>query len=307
MPTLPSVPDPSARPSTEGAPGPPHRASGHPDRAPGPPHRARDAAESFGADPGRYDRTRPRYPRALVERILAASPGPDVLDVGIGTGVSAQPFRDAGCRVLGVEADARMAAFARSRGFAVEVARFEEWDPAGRTFDAVIAGMTWHWVDPASGAAKAAAVLRPAGRFAAFWNVAVPPPEVTAAFSEVYRRALPGTPFAATPRDPFAAYDTMQEVAADGLRASGAFTDPERWRVDWERAYTTAEWLEQVPTFGGHSTFPEATLKQLLHGIGAAIDAAGGSFTARYAAVALTATATSRLHSPGGSRASRAG
>ena len=45
-------------------------------------HRYRGVAESFGADPGRYDRARPRYPGALVERIVAASPGPDVLYVG---------------------------------------------------------------------------------------------------------------------------------------------------------------------------------------------------------------------------------
>lgn len=170
MPTLPAGPDPSPRSE---------------------PHRARQAAESFGADPARYDRTRPRYPRALVERIINASPGPEVLDVGIGTGVSAEPFREAGCRVLGIEVDPRMAAFARSRGFAVDVARFEDWEPAARRFDAVIAGMTWHWIDPSAGAAKAAAVLRRTGRIAVFWNVQQPPVKMAAAFSEVYARVLP--------------------------------------------------------------------------------------------------------------------
>ena len=38
---------------------------------------------------------------------------------------------------LGVDVGVRVA---RGRGFEVEVARFEEWDPAGRRFDAVIAG-----------------------------------------------------------------------------------------------------------------------------------------------------------------------
>src|SRR5581483_7507962 len=113
-----------------------------------PPHEARKIAESFGTDPDRYDRTRPSYPQALADAILAASPGLDVLDVGIGTGLSARQFRAAGCSVLGVDADPRMAQFARARGFDVEVARFEQWDPAGRSFDLVIAGQTWHWVDP---------------------------------------------------------------------------------------------------------------------------------------------------------------
>src|SRR5919108_1087957 len=141
---------------------------------PSKPHQARQVAESFGADPGRYDRARPRYPDALVERIVAASPGPAVLDVGCGTGIAARQFQAAGCTVLGVEPDARMAGWARERGLDVEVSTFEDWDPAGRAFDAVVAGMTWHWVDPVAGAAKAAQALRPGGRLALFWYVFEP-------------------------------------------------------------------------------------------------------------------------------------
>src|SRR5215469_8355085 len=85
-------------------------------------HRHRQVAESFGADPRRYDRARPRYPAALVERIIAASPGPGVLDVGCGTGIAARQFQAAGCRVLGVDPDARMAGVARQSGLEVEVA-----------------------------------------------------------------------------------------------------------------------------------------------------------------------------------------
>jgi SAM-dependent methyltransferase len=132
------------------------------------PHRHRREAESFGADPDRYDRVKRAYPAALVQRIISASPGRHVLDVGCGTGVEARQFQAAGCTVLGVDPDVRMAEFARRGGVAVEVATFEAWDPAGRKFDAVIAGTTWHWVDPVAGAAKAAQVLRPGGLIAPF-------------------------------------------------------------------------------------------------------------------------------------------
>src|SRR5260370_20744524 len=91
----------------------------------------------------------------------AASPGRDVLDVGSGTGIAARLFAAAGCRVPGVDPDPRMAGLARQGGTATEVATFEGWDPAGRTFDAVIAAPAWHCVDPVAGAAKAAAALRP--------------------------------------------------------------------------------------------------------------------------------------------------
>jgi SAM-dependent methyltransferase len=112
-------------------------------------------AQSFGSDAERYDRARPRYPDVMVERILAASPGADVVDVGCGTGIAARQLEAAGARVLGVEVDARMADGARRRGLEVEVAAFETWDPAGRTFDAVAAGQAWHWIDPLAGAVKA--------------------------------------------------------------------------------------------------------------------------------------------------------
>jgi hypothetical protein len=44
-----------------------------------------------------------------------------------------------------------------------------------------------------------------------------------------------------------------------------------------------------VPSFGGHSTLPAATQDELLAGLGAAIDAAGGSFATHFTAVAATA------------------
>jgi hypothetical protein len=70
---------------------------------------------------------------------------------------------------------------------------------------------------------------------------------------------------------------------------TGAFADAERLRFDWERPYTTHEWLDQVPTFGGHSTFAPERLGELLSGIRVAIDNVGDTFTMRYAALAITA------------------
>nr|WP_221378823.1 class I SAM-dependent methyltransferase [Actinoplanes polyasparticus] len=158
--------------------------------------RDRRAAESFGVDAPRYDRTRPSYPGELIARLAA----PRVLDVGIGTGIVARQLRATGSHVTGVEPDPRMAAFARDGGFEVEVATFEQWDPRGRTFDAVVAGQTWHWVDPVAGAAKAASVLRPGGRLALFWNAGQPSPAATAAFADIYERLLPGSRLAAAYR-----------------------------------------------------------------------------------------------------------
>ena len=249
------------------------------------PHEAQRVAESFGEDAERYDRTRPRYPAALIERIAAA--GPDVLDVGSGTGIVARQLQAAGCRVLGVEPDARMAAFGRSRGVQAEVATFEEWEPAGRSFDTVVAGQAWHWVDPVAGAAKAARVLRPGGVLVVFWNAFEVPPELAAAFDEVYGRVLPGSPVSVTARD---AYPQLAAIAVDGVQ--GAFGPPEEWRFAWQRTYTRDEWLAQLPTFGGHTTLAADERAALAAGIGAAIDAVGGRFVMGYTTLAVTARPT---------------
>lgn len=259
---------------------------------PNEPHQAREMAESFGTDPERYDRARPRYPQNLVDRIAAASPGPDMLDVGCGTGIAARQFQAAGVRVLGLDIDARMADFARRQGLEVEVAKFEDWDPAGRTFDTVIAAQTWHWIDPVAGAAKAAHVLRPHGRLAAFRNDPQLPPELSRAFGEVYRRLLPDLPVNPYQHDnrPATAGDMLSAKAIQGLRQAGGFAEPEQWTLDWQRTYTRAEWLDELPTTGLLTRLPHDRLQQLLDGIGTALDATvNQSFSVDYTTSVVTA------------------
>jgi SAM-dependent methyltransferase len=252
------------------------------------PHKARQIAESFGADAERYDRARPSYPGEMVTAITAGIPGTDVLDVGIGTGIAARLFLAAGCQVLGVDPDARMAEVARRRGLAVEVGKFEDWDPAGRVFDAVVAGQAWHWVDPDAGAAKAALALRPGGRLAVFWNAFQPPADVAEALAAAFRRVIPGSGDRRRPTGA-EAYAAMCEKAADGMRRAGMFGEPEQWRFDWDRLYTRDEFLDQVPTSGFAGRIEPAQMRELLTDVGAAIDALGGSFTMRYTTMTETA------------------
>ncbi|WP_045739973.1 MULTISPECIES: class I SAM-dependent methyltransferase [Actinoplanes] len=247
---------------------------------------SRRTAEWFGLEAERYDRARPRYPESLIDRIVAISPGTTIVDAGCGTGISSRAFQAAGCTVLGVEPDPRMAAFARGRGLDVEVARFEDWDPAGRTFDAVVSGTAWHWVDPFEGARKAAGLLSPTGVLALFENDFTLPPEIMAAQGNAYRRAVPDAP-GETPRGdgdkkPFA-------KAAEGIRRTAAFGEPEPLRFAWERTYTRDEWLDILPTQGGLNHLAEDVRARFLAYLGAAIDEQGGAFVLRYTTVGITA------------------
>lgn len=258
--------------------------------APGELHQAREIAESFGREAERYERTRPAYPQEMVEKILATSPGRDFLDVGIGTGISARPFQSKGCHVLGVDPDERMAQYARECGFDVDISKFEDWDPAGRTFDVLISGQAWHWVDPVLGAQKAAAVLRTSGRIALFWNVMSFEPRFAVGLATVYRRVVPEFPFFQRAYSSCPAnYAPLSHKAADGIRNVGRFDEPFQWQFDWEGTFSRDQWLDTVPTFGGHSQLLPNKLDELLEGIGRVIDSTGGTVTLNYTTVVVTA------------------
>ena len=251
-------------------------------------HHQRQVAEAFGADAERYDRARPTYPESMIKRIVDASPGPDFLDVGTGTGIAARQLQAAGCHVLGLDVDDRMAAQARKHGLDVEVSKFEDWNPAGRHFDAIVAAMTWHWIDPIAGATKAAEILEPGGLIALMWNVFEAPPDLKPTFAEINARIVPEFPNPwASPIPMVQAYQAIFDKAIDGLAAARAFTAPEQWRVDWDLVYTRDEWLNVVPTFGGLAArlAPE-TLNELLTAMG---DAINDTVAIHYSTVTVTA------------------
>jgi SAM-dependent methyltransferase len=295
MPTLPP-PGSGSSASGSGSSASGSGSSGSGSGVPGPgSEQFRQVATSFGTNAQRYDRARPSYPRAMVDRLLAASPrtgsGPRVLDVGCGTGIVARLFQAAGARVLGVDPDERMAAQARAGGVEVEVARIEEWDPAGATFNMVVAGQAWHWIDPVAGASTAGRALQPGGRLAVFWNSFRPPPGLGEAMTAVVRRVVPDAPLGGGLPGPDG-YARLADRAFGGMRAAEVFQDMDTWFFDWERPYTRDEWLDAVPTFGGSNRMPAAQLNEVLAGIGSAIDDIGGRFTMGYTTVVATALKT---------------
>ena len=110
-------------------------------------------------------------------------------------GIAARQMAQRGAQVAGVELNARMAEIAERHGIPTEVAAFETWDPAGRTFDRVTCAQAWHWLDPEVSAGKAASVLRPGGRLCLFWNVGHYPDDLADALQAAYQRVLsPGSP-----------------------------------------------------------------------------------------------------------------
>jgi SAM-dependent methyltransferase len=238
--------------------------------------RADDRGVSFGVDAARYDAFRPDYPFELVRRLTAGRPR-RVLDIGCGTGIAGRLFASRGCDVLGVEPDARMAAFARQSGIPVETGYFEDWDPRGRTFDLVVCAQAWWWLDVPSALPKIADVLVPGGRLGVFWNVGGREDELSLALRDVYERAAAkavrvGSEGVREPMLP-AAYepDPRQDIQAEER-----FSDVEALRWQSVRRYTRDEWVAAAATFGDVIALPRKHREALLADVGVAIDEHGG-------------------------------
>jgi len=253
-------------------------------------HADRERALIFGSLADRYERARPSYPQELIDDLMSGHPT-SVLDVGCGTGKAARLLVARGCSVLGVEPDERMAAIAAQHGIDVEISSFEVWDGTGRTFDLVTSAQAWHWVDPAIGAPKAAALLRPGGRLAVFWNYLYHEPRTLAVLSDVYQRVAPAiaTTTAALGIPPESEVDrNFTALSADGL-----FHDIEARSYAWHVRYSRERWLDYLSTCSDHALLPSATLAVLLHEVGDAIDTLGGSITVPYATILISARTAS--------------
>lgn len=253
----------------------------------------RERALLFGGQAERYDRTRPAYPAALIDDIVGSSPQElSVLDVGCGTGIAARLMAQRGARVLGVELNAAMAEIAARHGIATEVAAFETWDPAGRSFDRVTSAQAWHWLDPAVSAGKAASVLRPGGRLCVFWSVGHHPDDLAAALQAAYRRVLARD--SETMMIGYAANragDPTPGVlpVTDALRACDTLSEPQVQSFPWIRRYSRDEWLDQLQSHSDHIALDTTVREKLFGEIGRTIDHGGGTFEMTYVTTLISA------------------
>jgi SAM-dependent methyltransferase len=121
-----------------------------------------------------YDRHRPTYPDALIDRACQAGglgPGARVLEIGCGTGQLTRSLLARGLRVTAIEPGERLIARARARlADAGEVEfvnrRLEEAPLSWGRYAAVFSGSAIHWVDPDVGWRRVAATLVDGGTLA---------------------------------------------------------------------------------------------------------------------------------------------
>lgn len=136
-----------------------------------------DRALSFGSDAATYHRHRPGYPDVVADLAIAHADGPvtRALEVGAGTGKATVVFAGRGLDVVAVEPDAGMRTVLAEQVVGLPGAvrivgeSFETLDLAEvAPVDLLYAAAAFHWTDPATRWARAAAALRPGGALAVF-------------------------------------------------------------------------------------------------------------------------------------------
>jgi len=245
---------------------------------PTPVHADRRRAQAFGAVAEDYERYRPRYPQALIDRIVTRR-GLRVLDVGAGTGISSAQLAAAGAEVLAVEPYDRMADICVAKGIAVERDRFEPWDDAGRRFDAVVFGQSFHWVAPDPALPKIASILSPGGSLVLMWNRVVPVQPSRAELDRIYD----DYPVAAQSSPADAATEALfiEQISAHGFTV-------ERAEYAEDLHYGCDDWLGMTATHSNQLIMEPESRTELLDRLRNRIGAAG--VTAANNALALFCT-----------------
>jgi SAM-dependent methyltransferase len=225
----------------------------------------KEQALVFGEVAHDYDRVRPSYPDRLIDDVLefaGLEPGGPLLDVGAGTGRATLAFAARGAVVTALEPDPAMAAVLRAKlpagSGAVEAASLERFDRVENHFGLVTSAQSWHWTDPSTRYDKAAAVLRPGGALAIFWNRDwLADPAVARDHLAVHREIAPHLNAGLGPVTE-RAYPDRPDLAAHP-----AFTAVERRVYHWTRRLRRADCLTLLGTHSEYRMLDDATRDRL--------------------------------------------
>jgi ubiquinone/menaquinone biosynthesis C-methylase UbiE len=237
---------------------------------------------TFNSSAEWYDQIRPGYPEALIDDVISLSaipPGGQILEIGCGTGKATEMFAARGYAMTGLDIGTDLAAvalrkFRDSANVQIAVSSFEEWESGGQLFDLVMAATSFHWIDPAIAYAKSAAVLKPSGSLAVFWNAHIHQDEgFFKRVQDIYRSSAPSMTRAGTQMN-----DYCRELSNMGL-----FTDPIVRSYQWTVEYSTKEYIDLLGTYSDHINLPAGERNALFSGIADLIDREyGGSVTKHY-------------------------
>jgi SAM-dependent methyltransferase len=189
---------------------------------------------SFEGVADEYDAARPSYPAEVLDALGPLS-GLRVLDVGAGTGIATRGLLAREAEVTALDTGAALLRRARSHtpGLAAVVADGAVLPVRSTSVVLVCFAQSWHWLDDATRVGEAHRVLRPGGRWAAWWSHARADDE---SWFDDYWTVIecncPGT------------HRTQRDIDwGRTLAAPGRFSAPARVTAPWTRRTSVDAWM----------------------------------------------------------------
>lgn len=241
-----------------------------------------------------YDEVRPGYPSAVVEAIVERSGLPAagrMLEIGCGTGQITRPFAERGYAILALELGPALAALAAKNLMPYPQVRvlnvaFDDWPVEPAAFDMVLSAQAFHWIEPASGLPKAAAVLNAQGAIALVWHLdRSEHTDFYQATRPIYARFLPSD----AQRNHADPLEQRAMRYHDALDQSPLFTNLTTVRHSWQRQYTGSQFLKLLQTFSNHQAIPEPDKTQFFQAMARVLARFGNVVTRHYETLLLVA------------------
>ncbi|MEP0917081.1 class I SAM-dependent methyltransferase [Leptolyngbya sp. DQ-M1] len=225
-----------------------------------------------------YDRARPRYPEALIQRVVEVaqlSPESRILEVGCGSGVATVDFARLGYAIDAVEPNLEFCRLAQQNCAAYPQVNiipqtFEEWQVESGKYQIVLAANAWHWIASDIKYVKASEALQNNGALVLLWNMSLEPSrEVHQVLDEVYQQIAPSI----APQ--YEGKDTQEEIL-QGLGKligdSGLFEAPVTETITCDRVYEVDRYLELLSSYSPYIALDAPTREALFSGLRSAID-----------------------------------
>jgi SAM-dependent methyltransferase len=220
-----------------------------------------------------YQQVRPRYPQALIDRVMdivQLSADSTVLEVGCGPAIATPAFAAIGCHMVCVEPNPDFYRLAQQTctsypNVEIQNCSFEEWELESGKFDAVLAASSFHWVSPEVGYSKAAAALRPNGHLILLWNKELQPSyEVYQQLAAVYQTHAPALNRSYEDSATQAAIlDELGQMAIE----SGYFKNLIAGHLKVEVTYSVDQYLLLLNTYSPHLKLEPAQKQPLFAGL----------------------------------------
>lgn len=205
-----------------------------------------------------YQQVRPRYPQAIVDRVIDLahlSADSTVLEVGCGPAIATPAFAAIGCRMICVEPNPDFYRLAQQTcepypNVEIQNCSLEEWQLEPARFDAVLAASSFHWVSPEVGYPKAAAALRPNGHLILLWNKELQPRyEIYQQLAAVYQTYAPA--LNRTYEDRATQVAILNQLGQMAIE-SGYFKDMISGHLEVEVTYSVDQYLLLLNTYSPH-------------------------------------------------------